>query len=153
MSAVFAAYDRLLPQHFVFAVPTSHLVVRLVLMLLLPVIAGIAVRHFFPGFASRHRRTLRNLSFAGVGFLLVFVLVSRREQLTADWQPAVLAANAFIIPALVVGLVFARVLRLGASDSFTTAYSSRCAMSGWQWPSRSRCSAGSNTPCLPPSIL
>ena len=120
MSLVFAAYDRLLPQHFVLAVPTPQLVVRLVLTLLLPVIAGMALRRCRPDFASRRGPTLRNLSFAGVGFLLVFVLVTRREQLTADWQPAVLGANAFIIPALVVGLVFARVLRLGASDSFTT---------------------------------
>ena len=87
---------------------------------LVPAIAGMAVRRFRPDFAIKCARRLRNLSFAGVGFLLMFVLVSRRGQMTADWQPAFLAANAFIIPALVVGLVFARVLRLGASDSFTT---------------------------------
>ena len=57
----------------------------------------------------------------------------RRRRLPADvraGEPArandrrlatrVVAANAFIISALVVGLAFARVLRLGASDSFTT---------------------------------
>jgi BASS family bile acid:Na+ symporter len=120
MSLVLAAYDRLLPQHFDLAVPTPQLVGRLVLMLLFPIIAGMAVRRFRPDFARRHGRTLRNLSFAGVGFLLVFVLVTRREQLGVDWQSAVLGANAFIILALVVGLVFARGLRLGASDSFTT---------------------------------
>jgi bile acid:Na+ symporter, BASS family len=120
MSVVFAAYDRLFPQHFVLTVPTTQLVVRLVLMLLIPAIAGMAVRRFRPDFAIKCARTLRNLSFAGVGFLLMFVLVSRREQMIADWQPAVVAANSFIISALVVGLVFARMLRLGASDSFTT---------------------------------
>jgi bile acid:Na+ symporter, BASS family len=122
MSVVFAAYDRLFPQHFL-TVPTTQLVVRLVLMLLIPAIAGMAVRRFRPDFAIKYARRLRNLSLAGVGFLLVFVLVSRREQMTADWQLAVLAANAFIIPALAVGLVFARVLRLGSSDSFTTGVS------------------------------
>ena len=85
-------------------------------MLLIPAIAGMAVRRFRPDFAIKCARRLRQPNFAGVGFLLV----SRREQMTADWQPAFLAAKAFIIPALVVGLVFARVVRLGARDSFTT---------------------------------
>lgn len=119
MAIVFAAYDYLLPQRFALAVPTLPLVTRLVLMLLLPVLAGMGVRRFWPEFAARQGRTLRNLSFMGVTLLIVWIFTSRRAQLAADWQPALLAGLAFMLPALALGMVLARVLRLGADEGIT----------------------------------
>lgn len=55
----------------------------------------------------------------GVLFVTVLLMMTVGMELEGRHFREV-AANAFIISALVVGLAFARVLRLGASDSFTT---------------------------------
>jgi bile acid:Na+ symporter, BASS family len=117
MAGVFELYGFLLGEHFVFAVPTPTLLVRVLLMLVLPVLAGGSLRRFAPGFAETHAKAVHRASIAGIAFLLVYVMVTEWARVAAEWQQTVLVAAVFMGLALLVGLTFAHVLRLATEDS------------------------------------
>jgi BASS family bile acid:Na+ symporter len=119
MALAFTLYDRLLSQHFSFALPASGLVLRLTVMVVMPVLAGMAVRRWKKAWAVDHGRRLRQLCVAGIAFLTVYVLLNRWTQVVADWRQTALASLAFMVSALAIGLMLARLLRLSASDSVT----------------------------------
>jgi BASS family bile acid:Na+ symporter len=119
MALTTIAYDGLFHEPFVFAVPTPSLISKLVLMVVLPVLAGMGLRHFKPELVARWARTARGLSLAGVAFLLVYVLVGQRERLGAEWKPTASAAAAFMAVAMILGLSFGRLLKLPARDVMT----------------------------------
>ena len=119
MALVFEVYDHLLGAPFVFAVPTPTLLGRLLLMLVLPVLAGSSVRRFAPGFAETHTKTVHRASLASIACLAMYVMVSQRERLAAEWQQTALVAAVFMGFALVAGLAFGRLLRLSDEDSIT----------------------------------
>jgi len=119
MAAIFPVYDYFLGGSFAFAVPTPALILRLTLIVVLPVLAGMAARRFIPAFVTRHARTVRNISLTGIALLLIFVMIAQRDRLAADWQLTALAGAAFMAAAMATGLIFSRVLRLKANDSIT----------------------------------
>jgi bile acid:Na+ symporter, BASS family len=119
MAVAFELYDHLLGQHYVFALPTPAILVRLTLMVALPVLGGMAVRRWKPAWMSAYRTTLHALCLAGIAFLLVYVLVNRWAQVTSEWRQTAFAGVAFVTAALLTGLVLARGLRLSAGDSIT----------------------------------
>jgi BASS family bile acid:Na+ symporter len=119
MAVVFEAYDLVLGERFVFAVPTPTLILRLTLMVVLPVLAGMGLRHLTPGFVARHARPFRGAVLIGIACLLVYVMLDQRERLAADWQHTAGAAAAFMGLALLAGLVLGRTLRLPAGDGVT----------------------------------
>jgi BASS family bile acid:Na+ symporter len=119
MAGIFEAYGHLLGEHFVFAVPTPTLLVRLLLMLVLPVLAGSSLRRFAPGFAETHAKSVHGASIAGIAFLLVYVMVTQRTRLAAEWQQTAVVAGMFMGLALLVGLAIAWLLRLSREDSVT----------------------------------
>jgi bile acid:Na+ symporter, BASS family len=121
MGVAFELYDHLLEQNYVFALPTPALVARLTLMVALPVLGGMALRSWKPAWVTGHRTTLRALCLAGIAFLLVYVLVNRWAQVTAEWRQTVLAGVAFVTAALLAGLALAYGLRLSARDGVTVA--------------------------------
>ncbi len=119
MAAAFEAYNHLLGGTFVFAVPTPHLVVQVLLMLVLPVLGGMALRRMAPGFVERRAPSVHKVGLAGLAFLLVYVLAAQREQVTAEWQQTAIAGAAFMLLALLGGLVFGRLLHLPTADGLT----------------------------------
>ena len=119
MALAFALYDHLLGQHFSFALPTPALVLRLTVMVALPVLAGMAVRRWRTAWVMHHGRRLRHLCVAGIAFLVAYVLLNRWTQVVADWRQTVLASLAFMVAALAIGLILARLLRPSATDSVT----------------------------------
>ncbi len=119
MAVVFEAYDHLLGAQFVFALPTSTLLLCLTLMLALPVLAGMAIRRVRPRFVERHRRTLRYILLAGIVGLVAAIIVSQRARLATEWRQTATTASLFIILALLAGAVFSRLLRLSKQDSLT----------------------------------
>lgn len=121
MAVVFQAYHQLLGEPFVFAVPTPTLILRLTLLVALPVMAGMGIRRFHPGWVERYARPLRNAGLAGLAFLLIYVLVTQQERLVADWQQTALTGALFMALALTGGWVFARMLQLPASDGLTVS--------------------------------
>ncbi len=80
MAGIFEAYGHLLGEQFIFAVPTPTLLVRLLLMLVLPVLAGSSLRRFAPGFAGTHAKPVHGESLAGIAFLLLYVMVTQRPR-------------------------------------------------------------------------
>ncbi len=120
MPLIFGAYTRFLNEPFVFAVPPSTLILRLSLMVAVPVVAGMALRRFKPGWVASHGDMLRRLTFSGIGVLLLYVMVSRRAQLAAEWRTTTVAASALMALAMGAGLTVGRFLRLSAADIFTT---------------------------------
>jgi len=119
MALVFEAYDHLLGAHFAFAVPTATIVLRLTLMVVVPVLAGMALRRFKPEFAARRARDLRNASLVGLGLLVAYVLAFRWEQVAADWRQTAFAGALFVMLAMIIGLAMGWRLRLGAGGVVT----------------------------------
>jgi len=119
MALVFEAYDHLLGAHFAFAVPTATIVLRLTLMVVVPVLAGMALRRFKPEFAARRARDLRNASLVGLGLLVAYVLAFRWEQVAADWRQTAFAGALFVMLAMFIGLAMGWRLRLGAGGVVT----------------------------------
>jgi BASS family bile acid:Na+ symporter len=119
MAMVFEAYDYLLGVPFAFAVPTPVLLGRLLLMLVLPLLAGMAVRCVSPGVVATHAKSVHRASLAGIACLLLYVMVTQREQLAAEWRQTAVVAAAFMGLALMVGLAFGRLLRLSKEDGVT----------------------------------
>jgi bile acid:Na+ symporter, BASS family len=119
MALVFEGYDHLLGAHFVFAVPSATIVIRLVLMVVVPVLAGMALRRFRPEFSRRRGNDLRNASIVGLGLLLAYVIGSRWQQIAADWQQTALAGALFVLLALLIGLVLGWLVRLDAAGVMT----------------------------------
>jgi BASS family bile acid:Na+ symporter len=119
MAVVFETYDLVLGERFMFAVPTPTLILRLTLMVMLPILAGMGLRRLTPRFVARHASTFRGTVLAGITFLLAYVMSSQRERLSADWQHTAAAAAAFMMLALLAGLAVARTLRLPAGEGVT----------------------------------
>jgi bile acid:Na+ symporter, BASS family len=119
MAVVFAVYDRLLGGHFVFAVPSPALIIRLVVMVVLPVLAGMLMRRYKAQFVARYARTLQNIIIGGVVFMLVYVMVTQSDRLVADWRQTAVASMVFMAAAMMSGLAFGRILRLSAGNGLT----------------------------------
>lgn len=118
MAVVFEVYH-LLGGHFVFAVPTPTLFLRLTLMLALPLLVGMAIRRVWPGFVERHGNTARRIVLAGITCLLAYIMVTQHKRLAAEWQQTAVAAAVFMALALLAGLAFGRLLRLSKDDTVT----------------------------------
>ena len=119
MAVIFKAYDLLMGEHFVFAVPAPTLVVRLTLMVVLPVLAGMIIRRFKPAFVAKYRKAVQNISIGGIAYLLVYIMVTQRQQLARDWLQTAVAGAMFMVAAILCGLAFSRLLRLPARDGVT----------------------------------
>lgn len=119
MAGVFAGYGHLLGARVVFAGPPLTLFLRLTLLLVLPLLAGMALRHLRPAFVARHGRTVRHGFVAAIVGLCAFVLVTQRAQVAAEWQQTVGAAAGFMAVALLAGLALGRLLQLPTADSVT----------------------------------
>ncbi len=119
MAVAFKLYAHVQGHQFLFAIPTPALVGKLTLMVVLPVLAGMGVRHACPGFVQRHAGALRTLCVAGIGFLLLYVLVNQRERLAEDWQQTAVAGVLVMVLAMLAGLGLSRILRMPGSDQMT----------------------------------
>jgi len=119
MAGAFALYRQFPGEPFTLALPTLTLVLRLTLLVALPVLAGMALRRWQPGWVADHCRLLRVLCVGGIIFLVGYVLANRWTQVVAEWRQTALASLVFMAAALGVGWAGARAARLSASDSLT----------------------------------
>jgi BASS family bile acid:Na+ symporter len=86
MAVVFEIYGRLSGGIFSFSVPSFALVVRLLLLVAAPILAGMGLRLMRPRLAERAAWGLRIGCVIGVLALCGFVVATQREQLAADWR-------------------------------------------------------------------
>jgi bile acid:Na+ symporter, BASS family len=108
MAIVFEVYKHLLGKPFVFALPTSALVLRLILMLGFPVLGGMMIRRFWPEYVQRFRTGLQRTFLAGLVGLSTAIMFVQRDRLAAEWRQTALAAAFFIGVALLGGIAFGR---------------------------------------------
>lgn len=119
MPIIFEVYEHVFASPFLFAVPPLDLILRLTLMVVVPIVTGMLVRHFKPGFPEKYGKRLRNASLIGVAFLILFIIINQVEQLSAEWQQIAFASAALILASLLIGFGVSHLARLNASDAFT----------------------------------
>jgi BASS family bile acid:Na+ symporter len=127
MPIIFELYEHVFASPFLFAVPPLDLILRLTLMVVVPIVTGMLVRHFKPGYPEKYGKHLRNASLLGVALLILFIIINQAEQLSAEWRHIVFASAALIFASLLLGFGVSRLARLNASDTFTisTAFAAR----------------------------
>lgn len=90
-----------------FALPAAKILQQTVIGLLLPVLAGMAVRHFAPNWVARHESILRGLALLAVGLLVAFIIADQatliRGQLTLLLQTAVLFTGVLLAAGWLLG--------------------------------------------------
>jgi BASS family bile acid:Na+ symporter len=94
---------------------------QLFLMIVLPVMIGMAVRHHWPGFASRHRLGVQRTAFAAVGLLLAMIIGSNWTAFVDGLSSTVPLAFTFVLLSLTSGWTVAAGLGASPSDRFTLA--------------------------------
>jgi len=98
--------------------PVVPVVGQLLGLLVLPVLAGMALRHRAPGFVARHAVTARRVAAAGVLLVLGAVVVAQRAVLMTVAADGAAAALAFTTLAVAAGTAVGRVGRLPREDRF-----------------------------------
>jgi BASS family bile acid:Na+ symporter len=119
MALVFETYDHVIGVPFEFALPTPTIFLRLTLLLVMPLLAGMAVRRVRPESAALYGRSLRRIVAVGIVYLITTTIATQYDQLAEEWQQTAAAGAMFVGVALAVGLVLARLLRLSKDDSVT----------------------------------
>ncbi len=112
-------FSLLLEQEAGFVLPTLKVMQQVATGLLLPVGAGMLVRHFAPGFVARNRVRFQRLSLAAVGVMLAVLLVDQAHTIQDNFLTIVLAAVLFTAGAAALGLGMARAFSWNREDTVT----------------------------------
>jgi len=92
---------------------------QLVFYLLLPLGAGMLLRHRFPVVSERHGPGLRRLSVLGIVALVAFVIYDQRHVFAQSFGAVAAASAAFTGLSMVLGFSVGWLGRLDAADRFT----------------------------------
>lgn len=104
---------------FLVRVPLAAIAGQLVLMLMLPVAAGMALRRLRPRLVLDQARRLRYVSAFAVVLLVALILADQRELLAATSGTMILLAVLYTGGAMAAGWGLGRVLGLSSADRFT----------------------------------
>ncbi|WP_193215019.1 bile acid:sodium symporter family protein [Luteolibacter marinus] len=106
MTAIIAGYHACGRSETYLAVPPGPLFVRLMLLLALPVSAGLLLRRHRPAFAAKAGKAIHR--FTGIGILLLVALVLLSPAFRIDhYLPAVITAATFLLLSLVPAALLA----------------------------------------------
>lgn len=103
MPLTMEAYELFFGQAIGFKVPASKLMMDLLAMLVLPVLGGMALRHFQPVFVKRHEVIFRYVSLIGLVGLIGYVLSQEGGHVAQEIGDTVLAGGAFLGLSMAVG--------------------------------------------------
>jgi len=120
MTFIFHIYSFLLHEQFVFAIPMPTIIVRLLLILVLPLLAGMGIRHFKPYFVERYSKIMRTICLVGLLGLIIYIVMSQHERLASEWQNTAIASGVFIVLSMAVGLAIGKSLGMDVSSVFAT---------------------------------
>jgi BASS family bile acid:Na+ symporter len=112
-------FGLLLEQEAGFALPVVAVMRQVATGLLLPVGAGMLVRHYAPGFVARHRVHFQYLSLAAVGVMLAILLISQARTIQDNLATIVLAAILFTAGAAALGFGLAKAFSWNREDMVT----------------------------------
>ena len=102
-----------------FSVPLGVLAGQLFLLLVLPVLAGMGIRHRWPDITKRHGRTLLGFSIAALAALLGIVIGQEVEQFASALTEIAVATASLTVLAFGAGWATAWAGGAGATDRFT----------------------------------
>jgi len=112
-------FGLLLEQEAGFVLPVLAVMRQVATGLLLPVGAGMLVRHYAPGFVARHRMRFQYLSLAALGAMLAILLVNQARTIQDNLATIVLAAVVFTAGAAALGFGLAKAFTWSREDMVT----------------------------------
>ncbi len=111
---------KLLPEQDAgFALPADDVAQQVVTGLLLPVSAGMILRHYAPSFVARNRTRFQWLSVVAVMSMLAILLVDQAGNIWRTLLPTVSIAVAFMAGAAVIGFGMAKSFSWNREDTVT----------------------------------
>jgi len=99
-----------------FGVPVAEMTSRLLLFLLLPAAAGMALRHLFPAAIEHAGRAIRAFGLGLLVFFLALVFFDQRHEVVAMFGEAALLTVTFTLLALLGGWLSGRILQMNGTD-------------------------------------
>jgi bile acid:Na+ symporter, BASS family len=112
-------FDLLLGQQQGFALPAGQVMRQVVTGLLMPIGAGMLVRHYAPGFVERNRLRLQRLSMMAIAVMLAILLVNQFVTIQRNLVSILIVAVLFTVCAMALGLGVARVFAWSRADTIT----------------------------------
>jgi BASS family bile acid:Na+ symporter len=118
--AISGGFERATGAPMGFAAP-AVLPAQLFLMVVVPVLIGMTIRHRRPELAERSRVGLQRAAFAAVGLLLALTIGSNWTAFVDGFSSTVPLALLFVLLSLISGWIVAAALGASHSDRFTVA--------------------------------
>ena len=84
---------------------------QLVALLVVPLVAGMALRRWRRSFFEKIRPRLQRAVLAAIVAIVAWILVDRAPDIAGELVPGFVAASLFLLPAMVLGEVLGRVAR------------------------------------------
>lgn len=119
MPALTSLFEAILRRPFGFRAPVGPLVVQVLAMLVLPVVAGMALRARAPEFVARHDAALRRTAFGSLALLLGFILVYEWDRFVRNLGVTAAASALFVVLAMTAGALVARAAGADRRERFT----------------------------------
>ena len=119
MPVMVVVYERALGRAVGFALPVQTLLAQLLVMAVIPVLIGAAVRDRWPILERRYGGRLRALSSAGVAGIVAIGIVQSAGSLERVLLAGGAAASALVIAGMILGWTIGMVLGSPAADRFT----------------------------------
>lgn len=114
-----AGFALFLDRREVVEVPAGPMALKLAVMLVLPIAAGMALRRWQAPAVERHSRGLRRLSALALLLLIGAILSDQHENIAEDIGPTILAGVLFSVLDMAAGWSVGRLAKLNAEDRFT----------------------------------
>jgi BASS family bile acid:Na+ symporter len=102
-----------------FSLPAVKVMQQVAVGLLLPIAAGMLVRHYAPGFSERNRVRFQRVSLVAVAVMLALLLADQSETIRRNLAAIVLTAVLFTVGGAALGLGVAKVFGWNRDDTVT----------------------------------
>lgn len=99
--------------------PVGNLVVQNIVLMLVPIIVGIAVRKKWGGAAEKIHKVLSKIAFPALIFLATVFFIKNREAIIANFGQLGLSITVLILLAMASGVVLSRSMRLNTQERRT----------------------------------
>ncbi len=96
--------------------PVVMMIGQLLVLLVLPVLVGMALRRWRGELFGRLHPILRRLGVSGLVALIAWIAVDRAADIAAELVPGIITASFFILPAMALGELSGRVARMPAGE-------------------------------------